>query len=74
MMGIESEWIGATDASGFSAIPNRYVYLSGKQAHFWSSTSYDDDSPYAWVGKDYVGFNSDYKSSFKSIRCIQDDP
>ena len=76
MMGIESEWIGATDASGFSAIPNIYSYYYGNQAHFWSSTSYDDDSSYAsfwWVGKDYVGFNSDTKGYQKSVRCIEDD-
>lgn len=78
MMGINSEWPWATDGSGFSAIPNvdarRY-----NRTQFWSSTTSTEysDTLHAsylviWDNSVGIGVLADVKSSFKSIRCIQD--
>lgn len=80
MMGLNSEWSWATDVSGFSAIPNmsEHSYYYGIRTHFWSSTTstaYSDTlhASYLviWDNSVGIGIQADHKSSFKSVRCIQ---
>ena len=72
---------GATNESGFTALPggyrygNGYFHHMGYYAFFWSSTELD--SNYAWLrilGYDgsQVGRNYGYKHSGFSFRCVRD--
>jgi uncharacterized protein (TIGR02145 family) len=72
---------GATNESGFTALPGGYrlfdgAYFNvGNYGNWLSSTAYSTSS--AWVR--YVGYNdsnvgrgSDYNGSGFSVRCLQD--
>jgi uncharacterized protein (TIGR02145 family) len=72
---------GATNESGFSALPGGYRNDNGRfdsigtNAHFWSSTEYDRG--YAWyhaLGYDTSGARryDDYKQHGFSVRCVRD--
>ncbi|MBU4445888.1 fibrobacter succinogenes major paralogous domain-containing protein, partial [bacterium] len=72
---------GATNGSGFSALPGGYrrnygaYYYMGYSATFWSSTG--SNSVYAWnTGLSYSGSEvSRYGSSKQvglSVRCVRD--
>ncbi|OVE79382.1 hypothetical protein BVY01_02735 [bacterium I07] len=72
---------GATNASGFSALPGGYrtndgsFYYIGIGAFFWSST--EDDGNYAWNrGLIYTGsevYRSIYHKHYGfSVRCVRD--
>ena len=72
---------GATNESGFSALPGGYRNLSGNfasmgyTAYFWSSTEYDSYA--AWYrslhyGRSQVNRYHDYKRSGFSVRCVRD--
>jgi len=71
---------GATNSSGFSALPGGYrrdgnYYYMGYGADFWSSTEHD--SGYAWYrllsyDSSDVGRNGNYKQGGFSVRCIRD--
>jgi len=72
--------IGATNESGFSALPGGYRYgrnfeFLGCQARFWSSTEYD--SIYAWYRflscyGDQVYRSFSYGTIGYSVRCLRD--
>jgi len=83
-----THWIspntGATNESGFSALPGGYRYHFGYfndmgfYAYFWSSTEYDDY--YAWYrillcnyAEVYRYYTNYYKQVGFSIRCVRDD-
>ena len=70
---------GATNSSGFTALPGGYIYSSFGQMHgegfWWSSTQYIDDS--AWWH--YLSWNESrvsrinpLKGNGLSVRCIKD--
>lgn len=71
---------GATNSSGFSALPSGYrrdgnYYYMSYGADFWSSTEHD--SGYAWYrllsyDRSDVGRNGNYKQGGFSVRCIRD--
>jgi len=72
---------GATNESGFTALPGGYrcydggFYNMSSHAYFWSSTEYDDN--YAWsrsLGFNYseVGRSYGSKDYGFSIRCVKD--
>ncbi|OVE79450.1 hypothetical protein BVY01_02480 [bacterium I07] len=72
---------GATNASGFSALPGGYRFSHGSlgnvgyYASFWSSTVYTDDS--AWRRKliydgSEVNRTHNYKHYGFSVRCVRD--
>ncbi|MEN9333014.1 MAG: hypothetical protein RLY35_194 [Bacteroidota bacterium] len=72
---------GATNSSGFNALPGGYrygygtYYGIGNNGYWWSST--EDDSYYAWYrGLSYssslVGRYSNFKHYGCSVRCIRD--
>ena len=74
---------GATNESGFSALPGGYRYGNGNyysmggNASFWSSTEYDSDSNYAWARYLFVNFpgildNGSGKRYGFSVRCVRD--
>jgi uncharacterized protein (TIGR02145 family) len=81
-----THWIapntGATNESGFSALPGGYRYNGfngsfsmGYGAYFWSSTGIN--SSYAWSRHLYYdgsgfGHSSDVKGSGFSVRCVKD--
>jgi uncharacterized protein (TIGR02145 family) len=86
--GSTSHWfspnLGATNESGFTAIPSStrnydglIFYRLGDGAYFWSSTEYDDST--AWVrsmlcdSTALKSFNA-YKSYGRSVRCVKDSP
>jgi uncharacterized protein (TIGR02145 family) len=75
---------GATNESGFSALPGGYRDYRGffgiikDYAFFWSATEYDIDT-FAWVrdlyyygGNVYRDYFPYYKSVGASVRCIRD--
>lgn len=73
---------GATNESGFTALPGGYRYINGYFhdvdifASFWSSTEYDDDL--AWYRglryehSDVARRTYDKRHGF-SVRCVEDD-
>lgn len=71
---------GATNSSGFSALPGGYrrdgnYYYMGYSAGFWSST--EQNSGYAWYrllsyDSSGVGRIGNYKQGGFSVRCIRD--
>ncbi|HEX6223333.1 MAG TPA: fibrobacter succinogenes major paralogous domain-containing protein [Chryseolinea sp.] len=72
---------GATNDSGFSAMPAGYLYDNstyyslGNVTHWWTSTESDDDS--AWdryvTYKDAKALKGEYsKKVFYSCRCVKD--
>jgi uncharacterized protein (TIGR02145 family) len=72
---------GATNESGFTALPGGYrgrggnFYDMGSHAYFWSSSEYDSFS--AWsrgLGYDYSQVGRDYvdKQLGLSVRCVRD--
>jgi uncharacterized protein (TIGR02145 family) len=72
---------GATNESGFSALPggyrssNGYFYDMGSYAYFWSST--ESYSYYAWYRYLYYDYSQvsrhyDYKRYGFSVRCVRD--
>ena len=72
---------GATNESGFSALPGGYRYYygyfggMGYYAGFWSSTEYDSDYAWSWsldYGNSDVYRYSLYKQGGFSVRCIRD--
>ena len=77
---------GATNESGFSALPGGFrsrigsYVLMGAYVYFWSSTeSTEDDSSYAWYRELYYDFSAVYRGynymhSGFSVRCVRDDP
>ena len=73
--------IGATNASGFTALPAGDRYYDGHfdnlryYAIFWSSTGYDSD--YAWDRHLYYDTSEVYRKDFSkrdgfSVRCVRD--
>lgn len=81
-----SHWIsntGATNSSGFTALPGGYRYENGnflnksEFAYFWSTTTYNYDVTYAYYRSIYNGnggVNDFYtsKATGFSVRCIKD--
>jgi len=72
---------GATNESGFSALPggfrssNGNCYEMGEAAYFWSSTELDSYFAYRWgFGYDFKGIHniSYYKDDGLSVRCVRD--
>ena len=72
---------GATNSSGFTALPGGYRITDGSfsnltyYATFWSSSQ--GDAAYAWYrylryNSEHVLIYSSYKSSGFSCRCLQD--
>jgi len=73
---------GATNSSGFAALPGGYraastslFYDLGRNGYFWSST--EDDASYSWfriLGDNYENVYRDryYKTNGFSVRCVQD--
>jgi uncharacterized protein (TIGR02145 family) len=72
---------GATNSSGFTALPGGYRYsfgtynTIGDYGAWWSSTEYD--SATAWYRGLYYGYsgvyrNANYKRSGFSVRCVKD--
>jgi uncharacterized protein (TIGR02145 family) len=72
---------GATNESGFTALPGGYLYSNvsfhylGDYAFFWSSTEYS--STYAWYrllyyNNDGVNWVDDIKTTGYSVRCLKD--
>jgi len=73
--------IGATNESGFTALPGGLrieigdFFLLGKNAHFWSSSQYDKDIAWAcWLNRNdqEVRLNYYKKQVGFSVRCIRD--
>jgi uncharacterized protein (TIGR02145 family) len=75
---------GATNESGFSALPGGYrepfdgdFYYQGRQGYFWSSSEFDSNC--AWV-RALIDINSQvgrfsrevYKQHGFSVRCVRD--
>lgn len=82
-----AHWIspnaGATNESGFSALPGGYrnytgySHVMGGSAYFWSSS--EDDTSSAWYRFLYHFYADIYRSYFSkecgfSVRCVKDDP
>jgi uncharacterized protein (TIGR02145 family) len=74
--------IGATNNSGFSALPGGLRYIDGEfndlgdDAYFWSSTNYGSD--YAWYRIMGYYFSNIYRNYYDkrhgfSVRCIRDE-
>jgi len=74
---------GATNESGFTALPGGYrndhgaFYTIGVNGNWWCSTQYDNDPEYAWhrsIGNSgsEVGRSSATKSRGFSVRCVKD--
>lgn len=73
---------GATNSSGFSALPGGYrfyyfgyFYLLGNYAYFWSSTEYGSYPAWRRVLTCYssgVGRNDNTKRNGFSVRCVRD--
>ncbi len=72
--------IGATNSSGFTALPGGTAWTSferlGKNAHFWSSTAHNSQGAYdrsLWHDNPYLVDNAIYhKNAGFSIRLIKD--
>ncbi len=74
---------GATNLSGFSALPGGFREIGGAfyslhaRAHFWSSSEYEESSPHAYYVK-LVEYNANtyyywnYKTYGNSVRCLKD--
>ncbi len=74
--------IGATNESGFTALPGGYrygydglYYSIGGSGHFWSSTAYDSYS--AWRRSLYYYYSSGHRYYYDkqfglSVRCLKD--
>jgi uncharacterized protein (TIGR02145 family) len=75
--------IGATNKSGFSALPGGYSYSTGsyyfsnlqKVGYFWSSTA--DNETDVWFrslgySNEKIGRHVNYKSTGASVRCMRD--
>jgi uncharacterized protein (TIGR02145 family) len=72
---------GATNESGFSALPGGYRYYDGSfhgiglSAYFWSSTVFDASSAWwQYLGYNYagVGTGADSEDFGDRVRCVQD--
>jgi len=70
---------GATNESGFSALPggvrNVNFYNLGQLAGFWSSTEFSSYNVWCWAAfHDWSGFDNSYlnKQMGFSVRCIRD--
>ena len=70
------------DAYGFSACPAGYMYRTGRfydmghYAHFWSATEDGSDGAYSLYlnyGSEDATLMYDYKNSYYSVRCLNDD-
>ena len=72
---------GATNSSGFTALPGGYrgydgkFYYLGIYGYWWSSTENDTDS--AWLRSLYYNFSNVYRSNNSkdygfSVRCLRD--
>ncbi|NVO21228.1 MAG: hypothetical protein HXX13_16115 [Bacteroidetes bacterium] len=65
--------IGATNASGFSALPN----TMGSYTSFWASTSTFSDRSWMWelssYSDDFIAYDYGYRSEYMSVRCMKDD-
>ena len=79
MMGFDA-WRGATDASGFSAIPGGYGEniwnYPNNAAHFWSATEdYTNGGTFNWsitASGSFFDGSVGSKSNLFSVRCIED--
>ena len=79
-------WLGkeyATDALGFSAVPEGYRSYEGdyknvnKRAGFWSSTDVEDGYAYdLYLSSGYDGADMDYggKDDAYAVRCVRNEP
>lgn len=70
---------GATNESGFTALPGGYrstvPYFIGVYGIFYSSTEYSDGCAWYWslaYDNSNVNRNYDYKDCGRSIRCVRD--
>jgi uncharacterized protein (TIGR02145 family) len=72
---------GATNGSGFAALPGGYLqeggtyHSLGNVGHYWSSSEFDTDL--AWDRYAYFQYNELTRDSFSkkyffSVRCIKD--
>jgi len=74
---------GATNESGFSALPGGFRYYNGGfdskgyNAYFWSTTEYYGSSAWYWYLGHYfadVIFDMDGKTTGYSVRCVREIP
>jgi len=72
--------IEGTDDYGFSALPGSYgiytgrFYNVGEEGHWWSATEYQDHAYFLIMGYYFgvVGKLHDWRTSFRSVRCVKD--
>ncbi len=73
---------GATNYSGFTALPSSFrlfdgtfIWIGGESSRWWSSTSFDSDNAWyidLYFNKAYASLHSWVKQSGFSVRCIRD--
>ncbi len=82
-----AEWVKATDAFGFTALPagfyhegSNYEFFHdvGSYADFWSSGEYDNERATSWILINYrAGFSYTFwyygKEYGTSVRCVKDE-